>query len=104
MTAYEMRISDWSSDVCSSDLDRQRFELVEGRRAGQGPFQRGGAFAPGIALRLLARGQRPDEVDEEDQHAGGHDLIAVAGKLVPIGERLRIVGIAARHADRKSVG
>src|SRR3546814_1870884 len=22
MTAYEMRISDWSSDVCSSDLDR----------------------------------------------------------------------------------
>src|SRR3546814_4053337 len=28
-TAYEMRISDWSSDVCSSDLD----DLVElGRR------------------------------------------------------------------------
>src|SRR3546814_3304596 len=23
-TAYEMRISDWSSDVCSSDLARQR--------------------------------------------------------------------------------
>src|SRR3546814_7679346 len=23
-TAYEMRISDWSSDVCSSDLDVQR--------------------------------------------------------------------------------
>src|SRR3546814_8877609 len=23
-TAYEMRISDWSSDVCSSDLSRQR--------------------------------------------------------------------------------
>src|SRR3546814_5442655 len=23
-TAYEMRISDWSSDVCSSDLDGQR--------------------------------------------------------------------------------
>src|SRR3546814_13539727 len=23
-TAYEMRISDWSSDVCSSDLQRQR--------------------------------------------------------------------------------
>src|SRR3546814_7347170 len=25
-TAYEMRISDWSSDVCSSDLDK--FEVV----------------------------------------------------------------------------
>ncbi|HBV49896.1 MAG TPA: hypothetical protein DEB64_03760, partial [Alistipes sp.] len=23
-TAYEMRISDWSSDVCSSDLRKQR--------------------------------------------------------------------------------
>src|SRR3546814_5397735 len=26
-TAYEMRISDWSSDVCSSDLFRQSGEL-----------------------------------------------------------------------------
>src|SRR3546814_4246739 len=25
-TAYEMRISDWSSDVCSSDLELQRGE------------------------------------------------------------------------------
>src|SRR3546814_5499460 len=24
-TAYEMRISDWSSDVCSSDLDRDKY-------------------------------------------------------------------------------
>src|SRR3546814_14064320 len=30
-TAYEMRISDWSSDVCSSDLAR-----ADPRRAGQG--------------------------------------------------------------------
>src|SRR3546814_12109668 len=27
-TAYEMRISDWSSDVCSSDLTNAAFELV----------------------------------------------------------------------------
>src|SRR3546814_16469957 len=27
-TAYEMRISDWSSDVCSSDLARQGRQLV----------------------------------------------------------------------------
>src|SRR3546814_2320933 len=26
-TAYEMRISDWSSDVCSSDLQRLAFTL-----------------------------------------------------------------------------
>src|SRR3546814_7175833 len=28
-TAYEMRISDWSSDVCSSDLDRDPVVLDE---------------------------------------------------------------------------
>src|SRR3546814_11528899 len=28
-TAYEMRISDWSSDVCSSDLGRERIELLD---------------------------------------------------------------------------
>src|SRR3546814_2030159 len=33
-TAYEMRISDWSSDVCSSDL------LVEGRRTKGGLMAR----------------------------------------------------------------
>src|SRR3546814_13063959 len=27
-TAYEMRISDWSSDVCSSDLPRDRLEIL----------------------------------------------------------------------------
>src|SRR3546814_4904236 len=27
-TAYEMRISDWSSDVCSSDLDRVPDEVA----------------------------------------------------------------------------
>src|SRR3546814_2332010 len=30
-TAYEMRISDWSSDVCSSDLVRWRWILQEAR-------------------------------------------------------------------------
>src|SRR3546814_18978375 len=41
-TAYEMRISDWSSDVCSSDLACRQGEAVEGtprarpRRAGHG--------------------------------------------------------------------
>src|SRR3546814_4432386 len=41
-TAYDMRISDWSSDVCSSDLVergellRQEHALVDDRAAGQG--------------------------------------------------------------------
>src|SRR3546814_2023771 len=53
-TAYEMRISDWSSDVCSSDLDRiapslevgfahfPAFEKAGIRRIVNGPF----TFAP----------------------------------------------------------
>src|SRR3546814_7999462 len=32
-TAYEMRISDWSSDVCSSDLQLQQVAEQEGRQA-----------------------------------------------------------------------
>src|SRR3546814_6810791 len=31
-TAYEMRISDWSSDVCSSDLQRASDDAVSWRR------------------------------------------------------------------------
>src|SRR3546814_2754138 len=31
MTAYEMRISDWSSDVCSSDLSSIPFHLIRER-------------------------------------------------------------------------
>src|SRR3546814_3532368 len=44
-TAYEMRISDWSSDVCSSDLGP--------RRGGEQLFQRGpcGAAGKGRAVR-----------------------------------------------------
>src|SRR3546814_10845524 len=43
-TAYEMRISDWSSDVCSSDLFDQlldetaRREFYEGLREAPAPF------------------------------------------------------------------
>src|SRR3546814_5596184 len=41
-TAYEMRISDWSSDVCSSDLDHV-FQLFEAARDGD-------AVAPGAGM------------------------------------------------------
>src|SRR3546814_4965784 len=40
-TAYEMRISDWSSDVCSSDLEAMHQEHLAGllRQTGNGPLQ-----------------------------------------------------------------
>src|SRR3546814_2983861 len=45
-TAYEMRISDWSSDVCSSDL---LHETHHDRSGGAGPLAMLGGF--GVLLR-----------------------------------------------------
>src|SRR3546814_4923926 len=51
-TAYEMRISDWSSDVCSSDLPAHRYILGEeildvrdAHRVDRGRVDRAGADA-----------------------------------------------------------
>src|SRR3546814_2280437 len=46
-TAYEMRISDWSSDVCSSDLTGQRVVDHLENGFGEGPHA-GHAFPLGI--------------------------------------------------------
>src|SRR3546814_1870738 len=62
-TAYEMRISDWSSDVCSSDLPRQRrqcvFDFLDGA---QNHFLPGEVFFPRAGfcdrdIRLEARSE-----------------------------------------------
>src|SRR3546814_5797242 len=45
-TAYELRISDWSSDVCSSDLSgRRAVELNPNFARGQGALGRAYVFA-----------------------------------------------------------
>src|SRR3546814_9363169 len=59
-TAYELRISDWSSDVCSSDLQEQR------QRAG-------GAVHPGFQL---APGGGPVGVDEPVAEARVEGVVA----------------------------
>src|SRR3546814_8780289 len=66
-----MRISDWSSDVCSSDLYRDR----QGRHLGQGlcrshlaaPAGRADGIADGAAAQAArrARGARPLQRSEE---------------------------------------
>src|SRR3546814_4497662 len=70
-TAYEMRISDWSSDVCSSDLAvehgkiggefRHPWVLLDfcatAYRAGPGPSQRQGG-GKRLSLALFGRLQR----------------------------------------------
>src|SRR3546814_2919010 len=64
-TAYEMRISDWSSDVCSSDLSAERWELVEHE---QQPVR--------SCARVQLLGQAaPDLVeDEPDERLGPADV------------------------------
>src|SRR3546814_4168697 len=49
-TAYEMRISDWSSDVCSSDLIRQDHDLF--RRQNFRGFRHEADAAEGDDIRI----------------------------------------------------
>src|SRR3546814_7199529 len=71
-TAYEMRISDWSSDVCSSDLDAQ----LAGVDDDCGRF----AIADGEAFDIVDRGQGQaafrsvNDVDDRAASMGGRPL------------------------------
>src|SRR3546814_13326879 len=60
-TAYEMRISDWSSDVCSSDLRIDRHAVAPELAGGQ-------AQLCGFAIRRI--GQRRDGTGLLLLHAG----------------------------------
>src|SRR3546814_14816078 len=54
-TAYEVRISDWSSDVCSSDLPGEQFQMA--RRGGpvdRPPVHSGPIFGERFELAALA--------------------------------------------------
>src|SRR3546814_17344249 len=64
-TAYEMRISDWSSDVCSSDLDVTE-QFAECRRILGGARRRGRTRTPRLAEREQQQRHRQAE-------QAGHD-------------------------------
>src|SRR3546814_5800238 len=84
-TAYEMRISDWSSDVCSSDLtavvDLDRVQEVG----------RGFHFRDDVA-HLLVKGF--EEILEGDGGRGLQDALELLDE---------IVGIEKRHAAEEHV-
>src|SRR3546814_12290616 len=71
-TAYEMRISDWSSDVCSSDLSsgtwrlrhRDRPRSLRRRSGRQRGAARGGVHADAGATRLRPRGRAAARSEE----------------------------------------
>src|SRR3546814_1419438 len=58
-TAYEMRISDWSSDVCSSDLHLR----ILGKRA----------VSDGEVAAAQVDHRREAQVDATGEHFAGHD-------------------------------
>src|SRR3546814_1472460 len=73
-TAYEMRISDWSSDVCSSDLQREAASSGRGDRR----------FHMGISLRDAIR--RPASAAPGTEHCalrrrGSHDYARRSASL-----------------------
>src|SRR3546814_3686096 len=83
-TAYEMRISDWSSDVCSSDL------AAAHQRESQHP----------VALGATGGGdQQPDRHVDADQHPRGERRIGRTGAAV---RRLVLLGLLRSlvHARR----
>src|SRR3546814_6148390 len=96
-SAYEMRISDWSSDVCSSDLENENARIVIRAEADSWIEVR----APGGEI-LLTRVLRAGDVYRVPDRAGltlitgnaGGLAIAVDGKPVP---RLGPVGSVRRN-------
>src|SRR3546814_10111054 len=92
-TAYELRISDWSSDVCSSDLQRAAGGAIE-RDVMLG---RAGGDDVAVVAQVLRRW--PDRRGEADEAVGTEPVVDVFVGLVAhraVGERHR--------RDRKSVG
>src|SRR3546814_13401684 len=71
-TAYEMRISDWSSDVCSSDLVSRRF--LKGR---------GESTDPASLIHISS-------IHAEVVRAGGADYCAAKGGLTKLVQTLAI--------------
>src|SRR3546814_235434 len=63
MTAYELRISDWSSDVCSSDLQHLQADV-----------QTRPGFAEDVFVECFAGSQTEGEVSAEHRRAGGRSL------------------------------
>src|SRR3546814_2172431 len=96
-TAYEMRISDWSSDVCSSDLNRASAWLFDQRDdAGRDRGRRSPVLDAQLdedLLEMLVHGPRADV----------HDLARVAIGFA-LGDPEQDVALARGQAQRTLKG
>src|SRR3546814_4083521 len=92
-TAYEMRISDWSSDVCSSDLDQQAQDAVALRQVPDGA----------MALLVDADGYELGEagagvVEHAEGRVAGVD--EVGGRLLEAAQHGREVEVGSHGQHR----
>src|SRR3546814_11783193 len=95
-----MRISDWSSDVCSSDLSRRTSAGLERKACSMtGPLNRAriGVVGAGRVGAVLASALR----------SVGHEIVAVAGedrKSVGAGKRVSVrVDPGGRRTIKKKI-
>src|SRR3546814_16825128 len=81
-----MRISDWSSDVCSSDLSRSRPRADRGRRTAAGrPAARPAAPRPPCpSVRAAAAGLPPEGYGRRPASPAGDRKSVVEGKSVSV--------------------
>src|SRR3546814_18849323 len=103
-TAYEMRISDWSSDVCSSDLDA--LGRIGFRRSQSVAYRPSCADCSAcVSVRVCAGEFVPSNSQKRNLRRNG-DLVATACKPWATEEQYTLLRsyLASRHpADRKSV-
>src|SRR3546814_4994247 len=76
-TAYEMRISDWSSDVCSSDLsDRQRRLMLERACGIEQPLHLGHGKNDRDLADLLGADQLTHEIGRSEERRVGKECVS----------------------------
>src|SRR3546814_6195803 len=96
-TAYEMRISDWSSDVCSSDLDQDVSDELEAQCQGEG------------IVRTVVYAIDADDIDGQHEHVGDTYSEAAAREVVrrlkfETGIYSRAWGISTAHITDPPTG
>src|SRR3546814_15997710 len=98
-TAYEMRISDWSSDVCSSDLGKNIVPKRECSRS-KGASSGMAVAASPCSKRMLARPARCARSVAAATSSGDMSRPS-ANPVLPVLSAIRLV---VQPPDRKSVG
>src|SRR3546814_6825883 len=108
-TAYEMRISDWSSDVCSSDLSEEKNgpstssgQTEHGKSVLASPAVRARARDLGVDLsQVQAEGDRVRHADLDAylRYSGGQGYHAPGASRARADEPSKVIGMRRKIAE-----